>query len=82
MHDPRLGTLAEWVTDYFDNVYEHKDLVPDRYPEWKRYMKDIYAKSPYLREYLKSHCSWYRGLFKELSGEQCTHPDDGPPEAR
>lgn len=57
----KLDTLAEWVCDFFDDVYQQRDtMTRDTFSKWRKFMKDIYQTSPVLREFIAKHgADWY-----------------------
>lgn len=60
----QLFSIAEILVDYFDNVFQQKKAIGGSTFKAKgAYMRDIYKKSPILREYITPLVEWYPEEF-------------------
>ena len=57
----KLDTLAEWICDFFDDVYQQRDTMSKyTFSKWRKFMKDMYQTSPILQEFIAKHgADWY-----------------------
>jgi len=57
---PQVRILAEWVCDFFDNVYrQRKTMTPETFCGWIAYMRKVYETSPALRDHVAAVPDWY-----------------------
>ena len=58
--------VSECIADNFDTFLEER--TASKVPisnNWKNWMRDVFAKSPVLRQFMDSHLSWYDGDYLE-----------------
>lgn len=59
----KISSIAEMFFDFADSVNTQIECMPKKksYPweTWKKYFKDLYKRSPILREYWENNKQWY-----------------------
>lgn len=67
----RLEIVAEWMCDYFDDVYhQRRTMPPATFDEWKTFMQEIYENSPVLRRHIARRQLWYpEAYLSVLTGD-------------
>jgi hypothetical protein len=56
----KVESTAEWISDFFDNIYYNIKSGPDEdWTAWESYIQETFRRSPALRDYLRAHRDWY-----------------------
>lgn len=64
-----VQSAAEMMVDLMEHAYLQRDSLPDGlWPRWEAYMRHLYAKSPAIREYLKTSGVWYHDNILKIIG--------------
>lgn len=57
----QIPPLAEMMCDFFAQaLLELKNLPPAAYAGWQSYIKEIYKRSPAMRDYYHQNIEWYQ----------------------
>lgn len=60
----QLHVAAEMILDIFDNIFCQRPYIPEQaYKGFEPYMRDVYANSPLLKDFIKKNPGWYTPEF-------------------
>jgi len=56
----KVAVFSEMVLDFYELISHQKDFMPsDLFDSWETYIKDLYRRSPVLKDHLHKHSTWY-----------------------
>jgi len=62
----KIETLADIYITFFEYIFEErKNMEIGLFNSWEEWKKDMYKKSPAIRNHLKNHSNWYKNDFIE-----------------
>jgi hypothetical protein len=75
----KVAALAGMRLDFVGTVYDQSLYIPafkdennPAWQAWRRYIKDIFAKSPIMCKHLESATQWYTTEFVDFARTGCS----------